>query len=55
MRFLVTNMLFSKTFLYDDEKLCSLPCPGIEERRDDSNYVFNKFKKTVGSGTWGNL
>ena len=35
----VTNMLFPKTSLHDYEKLCSLYCLGIKERRDDSNYV----------------
>ena len=37
----VTNMLFSKTSLHDYEKLFSLDCLDIEERRDDSNYVYN--------------
>ena len=36
----ITNMLFSKTSLHD----CSLDCLGIEERRDDSNYVYKEFK-----------
>ena len=39
----ITNMLFSKTSLHDYEKLCSLDCLGIEERRDYSNYVYEKF------------
>ena len=33
------NMLFSKISLHDHEKLCSLDCLYIEERRDGSNYV----------------
>ena len=46
----VTNMLFSKTFLHDYEKLCSLDCVGTEERRDDSNYVYEEFQKQSGRG-----
>ena len=34
----VKNMLLSKTSVHNYEKLCSLYCLGIEERRDDSNY-----------------
>ena len=41
----VTNMLFPKTSLHDYEKLYGLDCLGIEERRDDSNYVYEEFKK----------
>ena len=43
-------MLFSKTSLHDYEKLCSLHCLGIEERRDDSNYVYEEFQKQLGCG-----
>ena len=44
----VTNMLFSKTSLHDYEKICSLDCQGIEERRDDINYVYEKLKNRWG-------
>ena len=46
-------MLFSKTSLLDYEKLCSLDCLEIEERRDDSNYVYKDFQKQLGHGPWG--
>ena len=46
-------MLFSKTSLLDYETLCSLDCLGIEERRDDSNYVYKDFQKQLGHGPWG--
>ena len=49
----VTNMLFSKTSLHDYEKLCSLDCQDIEERRDDSNYVYEEFQKQLGRGPGG--
>ena len=49
----VTNIFFSKTFLRDYEKLCSLDCLGIEKRRDDSNYVYEEFKKQLGCGPGG--
>ena len=49
----VTNILFSKTSLYDYEKLCSLDCLGIEETRDDNNYVYEEFEKQVGRGPEG--
>ena len=32
------------------KKLCSLDCLGIEERRDDSNYVYKEFQKQLGRG-----
>ena len=47
------QMLFSKTSLHDYEKLCSLDCLGIEERRDDSNYVYEEFQKQLGRGLGG--
>ena len=46
-------MLFSKTFLHDYEKLCSLDCVGTEDRRDDSNYVYEEFQKQLGRGPGG--
>ena len=46
-------MLFSKTSLHDYEKRCSLDCLGIEERRDNSNYVFEEFKTKLGRGPGG--
>ena len=49
----VTNMLFSKTLLHDYEKLCSLDCVGTEDRRDDSNYVYEEFQKQLGRGPGG--
>ena len=49
----VTNMLFSKTSSHDYEKLCSWDCLGIEERRDDSNYVFEEFQKQSRHGPGG--
>ena len=50
----VLNMLFSsKTSLHDYEKLCSIDCLGIEERRDDSNYVYEEFQKLLGRGPGG--
>ena len=49
----ITNMLFSKTFLHDYQKLCSLDCLDIEERRDDSNYVYEGFQKQLGCGPGG--
>ena len=39
----VTNMLFSKTSLHDYQKLCSLDCQGVEDRRADSDYVYQEF------------
>ena len=30
--------------LHDSENLCSLDYLGIEERRDDSNYVYEEFQ-----------
>ena len=44
----VTNKLFSKTSLHDYEKFCSLDCLGIEEKSDDSNYVYKEFQKQLG-------
>ena len=49
----IRNMLFSKSSLHDYEKLCSLDCLGIEERRDDTNYVFREFQKYIGRGPEG--
>ena len=49
----ITNMLFSKTSLRDYEKLCSLDCLRIEERRDDSNYVYDEFQNQLGRGPGG--
>ena len=49
----IRNMLVSKSSLHDYEKLCSLDCLGIEERRDDTNYVFGKFQKYIGRGPEG--
>lgn len=46
----VTNMSFFKTPLHDSEKLCSLDCLGIKERRDDSNYVYKEFQTQLGRG-----
>ena len=49
----IRNMLFSKSSLHDYEKLCSLDCLGVEERRDDTNYVFREFQKYIGRGPEG--
>ena len=49
----ITNMLFSEPSLHDYEKLCSLDCVGIGERRDDSNYVYQEFQKQLGRGPGG--
>ena len=46
----VTNMLFSKISLHDYENFCRLDCLGIEERHDDSNYVYEEFRKQLGCG-----
>ena len=35
------------------EKLCSLGCLGIEERRDHSNYVYEEFQRELGHGSGG--
>ena len=44
-------MLCSKTFLNDCEKLCSLDCLGIGERRDDSNYIYKELQMQL--RPWG--
>ena len=49
----VMNMLFPKTSLHGYEKLCSLDCLGIEEKRHDSNYVYERFKKQLRRGPGG--
>ena len=46
-------MLFFKTSLHDYEKLYSLVFLGIEERRDDSNYVYKEFQKQLRRGPGG--
>ena len=49
----VKNMLFSKISLHDCEKLCSLDCLCIEERRVGSNYVYEEFQKQLQRGPGG--
>ena len=43
-------MLLSKISLHDYEKLCSLGCLGIEERSDNSNYIYEEFQIHFGCG-----
>ena len=49
----VINMLFSKTSSHDYEKLCRLDSLRIKERWDDSNYVYEEFRKELGRGSEG--
>ena len=46
-------MSFSIISLDDYKKLCSLDYMGIEERSDNSNYVYKEFQKQLGRGPWG--
>ena len=43
-------MLFSKTSLYDYERLCSLDYLGIVNRRKNSYHAYEKFLKQLRSG-----
>ena len=49
----VADMLFSKMSLHYYEIFCSLDCLSIKERRDNSNYVYEKFKKQLERGLGG--
>ena len=52
----VTNLLFSKTSLYDYENLCSLDCLGIQENHVKSDdHVCDKFRKQLGRNSEGYL
>ena len=44
-----TNILFSKTSLYDYKNFCSLGCLGIEEKHETNNEsVYGEFRKQLG-------